>query len=162
MSLAVTYTQFQKALAELLSEARRASARSINAILTATYWEIGRRILTFEQGGNPRAPYGEALLEHLAKDLTSRFGRGFSVRNLGQMRTFFELWPPEKIRQTVSAKSSETIPQTVSAEWTGLPLANLAQALPLPWSHYVRLITVKDLKKAKGELGRGQIKGGAQ
>jgi hypothetical protein len=63
-----------------------AVARSINAAMTATYWEIGRRIVEFEQGGADRAAYGDVLVERLAKDLTQRFGRGFSRQNLGQMR----------------------------------------------------------------------------
>src|SRR4030095_578094 len=39
----------------LLEAARRAAARSVNALMTATYWEIGRRIVEFEQGGKERA-----------------------------------------------------------------------------------------------------------
>jgi hypothetical protein len=38
-------------IAELLEAARRTGARTINALMTATYWEIGRRIVEFEQGG---------------------------------------------------------------------------------------------------------------
>ncbi len=37
----------------LLEDARRAAARSVNVLMTATYWEIGRRIVEFEQGGQP-------------------------------------------------------------------------------------------------------------
>jgi hypothetical protein len=48
-----------------------------NALMTATYWEVGRRIVEFEQGGEKRAGYGEELLARLADDLTARFGRGF-------------------------------------------------------------------------------------
>ena len=40
---------------ELLEAARRTSARSVNAVMTATYWEIGRRIIEFEQQGENRA-----------------------------------------------------------------------------------------------------------
>ena len=46
----------------LLEEARRTSARTVNAIMTTTYWEIGRRIVEYEQQGKARAEYGEALL----------------------------------------------------------------------------------------------------
>ena len=35
-------------IAELLETARRTAARTINALMTATYWEIGRRIVEFE------------------------------------------------------------------------------------------------------------------
>ena len=65
------------------------SARSVNSILTTTYWEIGRRIIEFEQGGKARAVYGEGLWKRLAADLTAKYGRGFSKSNLGSMRGFY-------------------------------------------------------------------------
>src|SRR5659263_118410 len=67
---------------DLLESARRASARTINSIMTATYWEIGRRIVESEQVGAKRAEYGKQLLKKLSVDLKARFGRGFSERNL--------------------------------------------------------------------------------
>ena len=112
-------------LSRLLEDARRVSARAVNTLMTATYWEFGHRIVEFEQGGAKRAAYGEALLERLANDLTARFGRGFSLRNLRNFRTFYIEWP---IRQTVSAESSQ----------------DTLGSFPLPWSHYVRLLAVKD------------------
>ena len=57
--------------------------------MTAAYWEIGRRIVECEQGGENRAEYGTQLTKRLAKDLTSRFGRGFGHVNLAQMRRFY-------------------------------------------------------------------------
>src|SRR5438874_2270600 len=74
---------------ELLESARRTSARAVNAVMTATYWEIGRRIVEGEQGGENRAAYGERLIERLSFDLKERYGRGFSVINLQQMRKFY-------------------------------------------------------------------------
>jgi hypothetical protein len=88
-------------ISELLEHARRAAARSVNSILTATYWEIGRRIVEFEQGGKARAEYGEALLKNLARDLTAKCGRGFSERNLELMRAFYLGW---EIAQTAPAQ----------------------------------------------------------
>ena len=87
----------------LLERARTASARSVNAIMTSTYWEIGRRIVEYEQKGERRAAYGQALLARLAADLAGRFGRGFSERNLGKMRLFYLSW---KIPPTLTAKSA--------------------------------------------------------
>jgi len=72
------YPQFISELVGLLEQARRNSARSVNSIMTATYWEIGRRIVEQEQRGQRRAQYGKALLHRLAQDLTSRLGKGFS------------------------------------------------------------------------------------
>jgi len=50
--------------------------------MTASNWEIGRRIVQFEQQGQERAEYGEALVSQLAGDLSQQFGRGFSQPNL--------------------------------------------------------------------------------
>lgn len=72
------YDQVLGHVVDLLESARRAAARSVNAVITATYWEIGQRIVEFEQGGEGHAEYGSGLLKRLAVDLTSRFGRGFS------------------------------------------------------------------------------------
>jgi hypothetical protein len=86
----------------LLGEARRTSARAVNVLMTATYWEIGRRIVEYEQGGKARAEYGEALLKQLAADLTTRFGRGFGVDNLQRFRVFYLAYPPKLIYATAS------------------------------------------------------------
>lgn len=124
------YSAVHSEIVLLLDAARRAAARSVNAVMTATYWEIGRRIVELDQGGQDRAAYGEALIERLAEDLTKRFGRGFSRQNLQQMRSFYLAWPIEAIRQTVSGESSD--------------ISNLATSFPLPWSAYVRLLSVKN------------------
>ncbi len=79
-------------IAHLVDQARRETSRAVNSALTATYWDIGRRIVEFEQGGRERAEYGLELIERLADDLTSRLGRGFSRQNLWQMRSFYLAW----------------------------------------------------------------------
>jgi predicted nuclease of restriction endonuclease-like (RecB) superfamily len=149
-------------ISSLLEQGRRATVRTTNAILTATYWEVGRQIVEYEQGGQARAEYGDALLKLLASDLTTRYGRGFSRSNLQQMRLFYIGW---KICQTPSGKlqarvncpaltdeSAAPISQTVSSKLqtlvpTQLPLsptASLLDTFPLSWSHYVRLMSVDD------------------
>lgn len=112
----------------LLEHARSAAARSVNAIMTATYWQVGQRIVEDEQAGQTRATYGEALLEKLAVDLTGRFGRGFGRENLRQMRQFYLGWPTKQISQTPSGESAA---------------GAIERAFPLPWSAYVRLLSVK-------------------
>lgn len=57
---------FAGSVGDLLEEARRQAARSVNAILTATYWEVGRHIAEFEQRGKGRADYGERLIARLS------------------------------------------------------------------------------------------------
>ena len=90
------YDGFFSGMVSLIEEARRGSARTVNAIITATYWEMGRRIVENEQSGRRRAGYGEALLKKLSSDLTSKFGRGFSRQNLQQMRQFYRAYPPHR------------------------------------------------------------------
>ncbi|MFC4296917.1 YhcG family protein [Castellaniella hirudinis] len=132
-------------IVELLDAARRAATRSVNALMTASYWEIGRRLVEAEQQGRRRASYGEQLIERLSNDLTTRFGRGFGVNNLENMRRFFLAYPASEISQTLSRKLGG-VPvlensATVSRKFT---LAELAGAFTLPWSAYVRLLSVKD------------------
>lgn len=145
------YDSIVSELSDLIESARRVSARSVNAVMTATYWEIGRRIVESEQRGKKRAGYGEALLERLAADLTAKFGRGFGARNLWLMRRFFVHWPEDQILQTVSAESQSVpqvplktseIAQTSSAESSFKRLKQLVRYFPLPWSHYVRLMGI--------------------
>lgn len=64
------YDSVLTGVADLLETARRASVRTTNAIMTATYWEIGRRIVEYEQKGQARAEYGRQLVDRLAADLT--------------------------------------------------------------------------------------------
>jgi hypothetical protein len=142
------YGRLLEGLTQLLHEAHRASARSVNAVMTATYWEIGRRIVEFEQRGKVRAEYGEELIDRLSSDLSKRFGRGFGRRNVFQIRAFFLAYRrivqtpsaqlADKLRegkmQTASAKS-----QTLSGQFQELTLKN---RFPLSWSHYVRLLSV--------------------
>jgi predicted nuclease of restriction endonuclease-like (RecB) superfamily len=125
---------------------RGAAARSVNAVMTATYWTIGRSIVEEEQRGATRAGYGEQLVVNLSRDLQARFGRGFGRANLFQMKAFFLAY-----RGTVQAGSglsggdapARTV-QTVSGQSPAAAgLAAIAARFPLPWSHYVRLLSVR-------------------
>jgi predicted nuclease of restriction endonuclease-like (RecB) superfamily len=160
---ATEYDGLVSGISDLLEHARRTAARSLNSILTATYWEVGRRIVEFEQGGQARATYGEALLKRLAKDLTRKHGRGFSERNLEQMRALYLGW---EISQTPSAKLEARVrlsaEATAASEQGGsdrpggsrlavggpesgnMPAQVLTGMFPLSWSHYVRLLSVRD------------------
>jgi predicted nuclease of restriction endonuclease-like (RecB) superfamily len=135
---------------KLLEAARRAAARSVNALMTAAYWEIGRRIVEHEQGGEKRAGYGEALLVRLSADLTSRFGRGFGLSHLRWMRQFFLTYPDLKIRQSLIGEFSPDTSAPIqarkdqSAIGETSPLVRLANAFPLSWTHYVQLLHVRN------------------
>ena len=134
---------------QLVEAARSTAARSVNAVMTATYWAIGRSIVEQEQRGATRAGYGEELVVQLSRDLQARFGRGFGRANLFQMRAFFLAY--REIVQTVSGVSGEQdtrqIVQTLSGqslEAGGVTV--VAARFRLPWSHYVRLLSVRNLE----------------
>jgi predicted nuclease of restriction endonuclease-like (RecB) superfamily len=135
------YDAILDAISDLLEASRRASARTVNAVMTLTYWEVGRRIVEFEQAGEARAEYGTELLKRLSADLTERFGRGFSRANLEYMRRFYETWP---ISQTPSGKLARDAVALVADQKSQTPSGISGPAFPLPWSHYIRLLSVKN------------------
>lgn len=104
---------------DLLHEARKSIARNINTAMVMTYFDIGRMIVVDEQQGKRRAGYAEETLKSLSLDLTREFGKGFSERNLENMRKFYLLY---------SSKISH-------------------KTFPLSWSHYVFLIRLPENEK---------------
>jgi predicted nuclease of restriction endonuclease-like (RecB) superfamily len=80
-------------LRDLIIQARQQAYRSVNTIQVQTYWQIGRHIVEFEQGGEARAAYGKRLLAELATALTGEFGKGFDASNLRYMRLFYQAFP---------------------------------------------------------------------
>jgi predicted nuclease of restriction endonuclease-like (RecB) superfamily len=77
----------------LIIQARQQALRSVDTIQVQTYWQIGRHIVEFEQGGQARAVYGKRLLAQLATVLTAEFGKGFDASNLRYMRLFYQAFP---------------------------------------------------------------------
>jgi len=136
------YNNIRAEIVELLRAARSTAARNVNSIMTATYWEIGRRIVEQELKGEARANYGEQLLELLAKDLTKQFGRGFGNINLWRMRAFYRAWSEGQILSTLSKESAKLLPFNNISPLSS-SISTLSAGFPLPWSAYVRLLGVK-------------------
>jgi predicted nuclease of restriction endonuclease-like (RecB) superfamily len=146
----------------VLESARKASVRSINSFLTAAYWLVGYRIAEYELKGLDRADYyGDKLIEKISEDLSKKYGKGFGKRNVFLMRSFYLAYP--NIFQTLSGKSSAKIVQTLSALFIRARhssnilqtpsaqsfITELSSRFSLPWSHYVRLLTVKNAETRK-------------
>lgn len=129
------YREVLAGVVELLNASRRASARVVNALMTGTYWEIGRRIVEHEQHGEHRAGYGQEVLTRLSADLTSRFGRGFSVDNLERARKFY-------LAFALAGKSATSLRKSHIGEVIER-LREIAERFPLPWSHYTRLLRLR-------------------
>jgi predicted nuclease of restriction endonuclease-like (RecB) superfamily len=142
MTISEDYNKIRAGIVELLKTARTAAARNVNSIMTAVYWEIGRRIVETEQAGAVRANYGDELIKQLANDLSAQFGRGFGVVNLSQMRRFFLVWPSKGFFQTPSENYlTPMLINEIRDSSSSTPVR--ANQFPLPWSAYVRLLSVK-------------------
>ena len=84
----IVISKYDKLIADvgiIFEEARKA--------LVTAYWQIGKRIVEIEQDGNVRAKYGANLINSLSKDLTRKYGPGFSRENLIKIRAFYNKHP---------------------------------------------------------------------
>lgn len=102
----------------ILANARQKAYAAINSAMVEAYWEIGKRIVEEEQGGENRAAYGKEIIKNLSLELTKEFGKGFSTRTLWEIRQFYATFPEEEIVRTLSAQ--------------------------LSWSHFQRVLKVSD------------------
>lgn len=87
------YSRLLAQIGNAFADGRIQAVREVNRALLATYWQVGRHIVEFEQDGQVRAEYGKALIEQLARDLTLRHGKGFGRSNLIRIRQFYLLYP---------------------------------------------------------------------
>ncbi len=142
-------TTFYSQIVELLQSARNKVVSTINQTMVLTYFEIGRKIVEEEQGGKKRADYGKKVITELSKVLTKEFGKGFSERNIEQMRQFYLVYSKS---QTVSAESDIQKSKTVSAKTISkIPTQKFNQKeLMLSWSHYLKLMRLDDENKTIG------------
>ena len=92
-------------LQQLTRSARERVASAVNAELTMLYWRIGVR-LRKEVLSEQRAEYGRQIVDAVATDLVTQFGKGIEWTNLFRMIRFAELFPDEPIVATVSPQLS--------------------------------------------------------
>lgn len=118
--MSLVENSFYKEIKKLLQDARQKVYQSINTTMTKTYYEIGKRIVEEEQGGEKRAEYGKALLKNLSEQLSKEFGKGYSVDNLENMRRFY-----------LSFSKSETV----------------SRKFKLSWSHYIFLTRIENINE---------------
>jgi len=87
------YNGLIELIGNLLYEGRKHVAHAVNNVLVQTYWQIGKYIVEFEQGGFIKSEYGSKLLDRLSKDLTMMYGKGFSRSNLMYIRKLYIAFP---------------------------------------------------------------------
>ena len=108
MSKVVNYNlQLLSDIVLLIDSSRKKVATTINAELTLLYWNIGKQI-NDNILKNKRADYGRQVLAGLSKELTHRYGNGFSKRNLRNFIDFNKLYPESQIVHPLSAQLSWT------------------------------------------------------
>ena len=83
------YKLLVKSIGESYLKARQKAVNAVNSELTKSNWETGRYIVEYEQKGQIKAEYGKELLKLLSKDLTKKYGKGFSRSGLVYMRLFY-------------------------------------------------------------------------
>lgn len=115
----------------LIEESRKRVVTQVDSVMVRTYYEIGRAIVENQQHGEVRAGYGKGVLKQLSQRLNAKFGKGFSVDNLENMRKFYLTYRDTK-SETVSRISDGQI-RSAYADFT------------LSWSHYLFLMRIENI-----------------
>lgn len=89
----VTNRDIYSEIKETLLASRSQAYSAVNYAMVYAYWHIGRIIVEHEQNGSLRAEYGKGILQDISERLQQEFGNGFSVRNLQQMKKFYNIFP---------------------------------------------------------------------
>ena len=108
-------TNMYNQISNVITKNKTKMIYQINNTLVETNFMIGKIIVENEQNGNIRAEYGKDILKKLSKKLTNKFGSGFSLSGLYNMRLFYNRY---KNFQPVDGN--------------------------LSWSHYCYLIYIED------------------
>ena len=109
------YEELLQQIGETLESGRRRAAYAVSNEIVRTNWEIGKNIVEYEQHGHERAEYGSDVLNRLSRDLTDRYGKGFSHSNVVYMRKLY-----------LTYQKSQTLSDF------------------LTWSHYIELLKIDD------------------
>lgn len=114
--------KFFAEIAGIIQSARNVAYKSVNTVMVQTNWQIGRRIVEYEQKGKSRATYGDYLIVNLSIYLTDILGDGFSEANIRNFRQFYLTFPN-------------------GAQFARRRLANLEN---LSWSHWCAIMRIED------------------
>ena len=143
------YKSWRCRIEAMIEYSKLKAVMSVNEEMLSLYWKIGNDILEKQR----TLGWGAQVIHQLSTDLTRRFpdDRGYSERNLRNMKRFADAYPQFPIWQVPLAKlkelpiSQSTIEQLKSCDgdFLQVPLAKLS------WYHHISL-----LPKAKDEATR--------
>ena len=139
------YKSWRCRIEAMIEHSKLKAVMSVNEEMLALYWKIGNDILEKQR----TLGWGAQVIHQLSTDLTRRFpdDRGYSERNLRNMKRFADAYPQFPIWQVPLAKlkelpiSQSTIEQLKSSDgdFLQVPLAKLS------WYHHISLLPkVKD------------------
>jgi len=142
---------FYKQVADLLTEARKYAKRELDNTIAITYYHVGRMIVEREQKGQKRAQYGVKLIKGLSGYLTEKYGKGYSISSLKNIRQFYLVYMPI-IEQTQPATSKKS--QTLSGFLDNHVKTRKSQTLfsqfnpfNLGWSYYLILMRIDNIQE---------------
>lgn len=107
-----------------IEQARLRIQQTINTEMVKVYWCIGRDIVEEEQKGKRRAQYGTYLLGALSDKLTKKYGKGFSISTLTDLRQFYVTYSKAAIFHALRGELDEGV------------------SPKLGWTHYRALMRV--------------------
>jgi len=98
------YAEFLKELKDRIREAQISALKTVNKQLVSLYWDIGKSIIEKQK----TEKWGDAVIENIAGGLQHAFPgmKGFSKRNLWNMRDFYLSYGKNEKLQTLSAQIS--------------------------------------------------------
>ncbi len=104
----------------IIEVSQKEAYRSVNTILSQRNWLIGYRIAEEGLAGEERAEYGAEVIKKLSKELTQKYGKGYTKTNLYSFYKFYKYFP--EIFHSLSGKF----------------------VFKLTWTHYRILLQVHD------------------
>lgn len=145
---------------DLINDSKYVINKSINSVMVNTYYEIGRRIVEYEQHGKSRSEYGKKLIERLSIELTKEFGKGYSVENITLFRKFYLVYSDSKnlieldkvftksnIVDTNIHGNNHKMVKNVKENFATQNVFTKSyfhDRFVLPWSLYLQLMRIKD------------------
>ena len=132
----------------IIDEAQKAAYRQVNETLIKRNWLLGLRI-QHEVLREKRAEYGEQVVKVLAKELTAKYGEGFTWRNLYNYVDFYSTYNGLFLKDNGDSVNDQTILHALSAKSENIFHALRAKSpIRLSWTHY-RIILQENSKEAR-------------
>ena len=133
---------------QIIEQAQVYAYRQVNETLIKRNWLLGLRI-QHEVLNNNRAEYGEQVVKVLAKELTAKYGEGFTWRNLYNYIDFYSTYNGFFLQVNGESANVQSILHALSAKSENIFHALRAKSqIRLSWTHY-RIILQENNKEAR-------------